>query len=85
VWYNVVCVYARASGKVADRREKYADRALVLLQEAARKRYQNAEHARKDPDLDPLRDRDDFKRWLAELERNAPKTPPRPPQPPPAK
>ncbi len=40
--------------------------------------YDNAKHASKDTGLDPLRDRDDFKAWLADLEaKSAMKPPPK--------
>src|SRR5262249_4979913 len=33
-WYNFACVYAVASGKVADKKPEYADRAMELLRQA---------------------------------------------------
>ena len=55
-----------ASGKSADKKQEYADRAMELLQQAAKAGYKDAAHLAKDTDLDPLRDRDDFKK-LVEL------------------
>jgi serine/threonine protein kinase/tetratricopeptide (TPR) repeat protein len=67
-WYNFACVYAVASGKVADKKPEYADRAVELLRQAVNAGYRNATHMGTDTDLDPLREREDFKRLLAELE-----------------
>jgi hypothetical protein len=46
----------------------YGDAALKLLREAVSKGYKDVPHRKKDPNLDPLRQRDDFKEVLAELE-----------------
>jgi hypothetical protein len=45
----------------------YGDRALAALRHAVEKGYKNLAHMKKDPDLDPLRGREDFKKLLAEL------------------
>ena len=68
-WYDFACVYAIASGKDADKKQHYGDRAIELLQKAVKAGYKDAAHMAKDLDLDPLRDRDDFKKLLAELEK----------------
>jgi serine/threonine protein kinase len=67
-WYDFACVYAVASGKIADKKQDYADRAMDLLQNAVKAGYKDAAHMKKDTDLDPLRNRDDFQKLLAELE-----------------
>ncbi len=67
-WYDFACVYSLASAKIADKK-KYADRAMELLQQAVKSGWNNAQHTAKDTDLDPLRDREDFKKLLADLER----------------
>jgi tetratricopeptide (TPR) repeat protein len=36
-WYDFACVYAVASGKLADKKQEYADRAMELLREAVAK------------------------------------------------
>ncbi len=46
----------------------YADLAMDMLRDAVKKGYRDAAHMKKDKDLDPLRDREDFKKLLAELE-----------------
>ncbi len=45
-----------------------ADRAMQWLQKAVQAGYKDAAHMKRDTDLDPLRDREDFKKLLAELE-----------------
>jgi tetratricopeptide (TPR) repeat protein len=66
--YNFACVYAVASGKVADKKQEYAGRAMELLRQAVTAGYKDAAHMSKDTDLDVLRGREDFKKLLAELE-----------------
>ncbi len=68
-WYNFAIAYAVVSSKVFDNKQEYADRALELLQQAVKAGYKDAAHMKKDTDLDPLRDRDEFKKLLAELEK----------------
>ena len=43
------------------------------LRKAVSAGYKNAAHMKKDTDLDSLRDRDDFKKLMADLEAKAPK------------
>lgn len=70
-WYNFACIYAIASGKIADKEQEYADRAMELLHKAVQAGFKDAAHMKKDTDLDPLRERDDFKKLYAELEAGA--------------
>jgi len=49
-------------------KEKYASRAIELLKQAIGKGYKDVGYIKDDSDLDPVRDRDDFKKLLAELE-----------------
>ncbi len=70
-WYDFACVYAVASGKVVDKKQPYADRAMALLHEAVQAGYKDAAHMKEDTDLDALRARDDFKKLLAELAKPA--------------
>ena len=72
-WYDFACVYAIASGKSADKKQAHADRAMELLHQAVKAGYKDAAHMKKDTDLDALRDREDFKNLIAELEAKAPK------------
>jgi hypothetical protein len=71
--YDLACVCALASAAVKDdakRREQYADRAVALLRQAVAAGWKDAAHMKKDQDLAPLRDREDFQKLLAELEMN---------------
>ena len=47
--------------------QQAADRAMGLLHTAVRAGFNNAAHMKKDTDLDPLRDRADFKELLESL------------------
>ncbi len=71
-WYDFACVYAVASNKIADEKQEYADWAMEMLRKAVKAGYKDAAHMAKDMDLDPLRDRADFKKLLAELEKKKP-------------
>jgi hypothetical protein len=46
----------------------YSDAALKLLRDAVSKGYKDVAHMKKDTDLDPLRQQDDFQKLVAELE-----------------
>jgi len=46
----------------------YGDAAMKLLRDALSKGYKGLAHMKKDTDLDPLRQRDDFRKLVAELE-----------------
>ena len=59
------------TAKAADKKQEYADRAIELLHKAIKPGYHDAAHMAKDKDLDGLRERDDFKKLLAELEAAA--------------
>ena len=59
--------------KLGDKQRKeaaqfYGDAALKLLRDAVSKGYKDVPHMKKDPDLDPLRQREDFQKLVAELE-----------------
>jgi serine/threonine-protein kinase len=81
--YDAACIYslcsaaARKDGMLATAErdklaEQYASRALDLLRQAIQKGYKDTEHMKKDKDLDALRDREDFKKLVAELEAAKP-------------
>ena len=74
VLYNLACVYAITSGKIADKQQEYADRAMELLNSAVAAGYNKADSMAKDPDLDPLREREDFKQLLQSLHDKQPIT-----------
>jgi hypothetical protein len=46
----------------------YGDAAMKLLRDAVNKGYKDVAHMKKNTDLDPLRQRDDVQKLLAELE-----------------
>jgi serine/threonine protein kinase/gas vesicle protein len=71
VLYDCGCVYALASGKSADKKQEYADRAMQLLHQAVKGGWKDAAHMKKDTDLDSLRGREDFKQLLQELEKKS--------------
>jgi tetratricopeptide (TPR) repeat protein len=73
--YNTACAFARCV-PLADKekaREELAARAMELLRQAVAEGYKDAAHMRMDTDLDTLRQRDDFHKLLAELEKPQPK------------
>jgi tetratricopeptide (TPR) repeat protein len=55
----------------------YADQAVAALQSAIRNGYKNGVHMKKDKDLDPLRSREDFKKQVADLEKQKPREQPK--------
>jgi tetratricopeptide (TPR) repeat protein len=64
--YDLACVHALCA--VATKEEKTAAKAVDLLRQAVAKGYKEVEHMRKDSDLDSLRQREDFKKLVADLE-----------------
>src|SRR5262249_55399957 len=46
----------------------YGDAALKFLREPVSKGFKDVQHMKRDTDLDPLRQRDDFQKLVAELE-----------------
>jgi eukaryotic-like serine/threonine-protein kinase len=74
-WYDFACVYAVASGKSADKKQEYADRAMDLLRNALKAGYSDAAHMAKDTDLDAIRGRDDFKKLIEHLAKKSPAEP----------
>jgi serine/threonine protein kinase len=87
--YNAACYRAvtaavldqdpKTPGADANRLAKEeADRAMVWLKQAVHAGYKNASHMSKDRDLDALRDREDFKKLVAELEAGPAEKQPRP-------
>jgi tetratricopeptide (TPR) repeat protein len=48
----------------------YGDAAMKLLRDAVSKGFKNVAHMKKDTGLDPLRQREDFKKLIAELAEN---------------
>jgi eukaryotic-like serine/threonine-protein kinase len=80
--YDAACFLSRCVRRVSkhdklDVKERqqaaqfYNDRAMKLLRAAVSKGFKNVAHLKKDTDLDPLRQRDDFQKLVAELEAAA--------------
>jgi serine/threonine-protein kinase len=85
ILYDAACILSLASTaankdeklKAEERKalaERYATRAVVLLTRTKTagffKNADNVAHMKKDTDLDPLRQRDDYKQFLRELEKS---------------
>ncbi len=76
-FYNAACAYSLASANEqdADKRERNAARAIELLRQAQTVGYfqdaAKAANVLKDTDLDPIRNREDFRLWLSQLEKQA--------------
>jgi hypothetical protein len=73
--YDTACVCALCAAAARgdkQRVERYAFQAVELLRRAVGKGYQNAAHMKKDPDLDSVRSREDFKRLISGLEARKP-------------
>jgi hypothetical protein len=49
--------------------EHYAARAVAFLHQAVKKAYKDVDHLKRDPDLDSLRQREDFRMIVGELEK----------------
>jgi serine/threonine protein kinase/tetratricopeptide (TPR) repeat protein len=82
--YNIACVFALSSAAAgndsklapADRtrlKEQYADGAMEFLRRAVAKGYRNAPSLKIDPDLAPLRSREDFQKLVQEIEHTSKK------------
>jgi eukaryotic-like serine/threonine-protein kinase len=56
--------------------EFYAGEAMKMLRDAVGKGYEDVAHMKKDTDLAPLRQREDFQKLVAELERKKPEKQP---------
>src|SRR5262249_48051264 len=80
--YSAGCLFSRcyASAEKDDKLEEakrialarsYAEQAIENVRLAITKNYKDIEQMKKDPDLDPLRSRDEFKKLLAEMEKKA--------------
>ena len=57
--------------------DEQADQAMAWLKQAVAAGYKDVAHMKKDKDLDPLRDRDDFKKLLDSLQQAKEKHKPR--------
>jgi eukaryotic-like serine/threonine-protein kinase len=66
-FYTFACIYAAASGEIADKKQLYADRALDFLRQSVKAGYKDAAQLSKERYLASLRERDDFQKLIAEL------------------
>jgi tetratricopeptide (TPR) repeat protein len=66
--YDFACVYAVASRQIMGKMPEYADVAIELLTKAVKAGYLDVAQVKKDTNLDPLREREDFKKLIAEWE-----------------
>ncbi len=71
LWYEYGCSYSLAAERLPEKQLEFANRAVELLNVAVKKGYKNAKRIRSDTDLKQLRDRDDFKKLVAEVESRA--------------
>jgi serine/threonine-protein kinase len=85
--YNAACLMANAAevaAATAGPAKSYAERAVKLLGKAVQSGYaskrNDREHMDRDPDLDPLRARPDYKALVARLDQRLPPTPKTPAQ-----
>jgi eukaryotic-like serine/threonine-protein kinase len=74
-WYDFASSYAVASTRIADKRQEYADRAMESLAKTIGIGYSDLDLIKSDAAWDSLRDRADFKKLLADLEKKFPPKP----------
>ena len=73
--YNSACVFALCAAATKNddsQKQECADRAMEMLNQAVKAGWKDAAHIKKDTDLDPLREREDFKQLLLKLESSQP-------------
>ena len=71
-WCIFASVYAVVNNKVVEKKHEYANSVMEMLQKGVKTGYNNAANLARDNFFNPLRDRDDFKKLLAELETKFP-------------
>jgi hypothetical protein len=69
--WNMACLYAGMAARSTEP-EKDKELAVDCLKQAIAAGFTNVEKIKKDTDLDPLRDRENFKKLIAELEAKKP-------------
>ncbi len=82
-WFETACCHAAlaslagrdGAGVSAAEGTAEADQAMALIRKAVGMGYRDGEAFRTDSALDPIRDREDFKKLLAELEKTSPAKP----------
>ena len=68
-WYEFACMFSKASESMPDRQQELADRCLEMLKKAVQAGFQDGDFLRRDKSLDAIRDREEFKQIVEELER----------------
>jgi hypothetical protein len=63
-----LCAGAAANADASEVAKRSAEEAIALLKQAVAKGYKNAAKMKEEKDLDALRDREDFRRLVADLE-----------------
>ena len=71
---DFACIYSQGSAQIVDKQQEYNDRAMEQLKESVKAGWRDATQILKTTDLDPLREREDFKKLLDELEGESDKT-----------
>ncbi|MCC6466497.1 MAG: PDZ domain-containing protein, partial [Planctomycetes bacterium] len=65
VLYNAACAFSLYSAELkAKQAEEFADKAVTALKRASEAGWRDTTHASQDPDLNPIRERKDFKEWI---------------------
>jgi S1-C subfamily serine protease len=65
VLYNAACAYSLYSAQLqGNEAEALARKAIAALNRSTVAGWRDMDHASRDTDLDPVRDRDDFKEWM---------------------
>jgi tetratricopeptide (TPR) repeat protein len=72
VLYEFARVYSLAATQVQDERPNYTSRAMEMLRKAVQSGFKDSTRMKWDKTLAPLRDRDDFRKLLADLEKRFP-------------
>ncbi|MFO0940025.1 MAG: tetratricopeptide repeat protein [Pirellulales bacterium] len=70
--YELACTYSLAAESFPEKQTEYADRAVELLTQSIKLGFSNAKRLRNDADFKQLRERDDFKKLVSEVESERP-------------
>ncbi len=68
-WFDAACFFSIASQKSPDRKEEYAVRSLELLTRAVKGGFVDVEHLQRDSDLEPIRERAEFKQLIETIKK----------------
>jgi tetratricopeptide (TPR) repeat protein len=67
-WYDLARIYAVAAGKVVEEKQNYGARAAEMLRKAVDAGFRDVVALKTVPDFAPVRDREEFKKLIADLE-----------------